>query len=98
MQIGRLNWTWPTYSLSVNNTDWTNLWVLTLAALGGGLVGAGAASLKPSDFDIFNIFKPQGPSGTQGKKNPAPSDILPHSHCFRFTHILVYKGCMNLMD
>ena len=68
MQIGRLNWTWPTYSLSVNNTDWTNLWVLTLAALGGGLVGAGAASLKPSDFDIFNIFKPQGPSGTQGKK------------------------------
>ena len=55
--------TWPTYSLSVNNTDWTNLWVLAGAVLGGTLLGAGTSLLKPADLNILNIFKPGGSSG-----------------------------------
>ena len=50
-------------TLNVSNTDLANLYVLSLAALGGGLVGAGVSQLKPADLNIFNFLKPPKPSG-----------------------------------
>ena len=50
-------------TLNVSNTDLANLYVLSLAALGGGLVGAGVSQLKPGDLNIFNLLKPPKPSG-----------------------------------
>ena len=50
-------------TLNVSNTDLANLYVLSLAALGGGLVGAGVSQLKPADLNIFNLLKPPKPSG-----------------------------------
>ena len=89
----RLNWgniTWPTYSLSVNNTDWTNLWVLAGAVLGGTLLGAGTSLLKPADLNnILNIFKPSGSSGIQNIAHKI--DILPENQWVRRIAISHYK-------
>ena len=89
----RLNWgniTWPTYSLSVNNTDWTNLWVLAGAVLGGTLLGTGTSLLKPADLNnILNIFKPSGSSGIQNIAHKI--DILPENQWVRRIAISLYK-------